>query len=180
MIPHDPASEVVNAFVRAMRAAFNPNDSVQPPLGGGSTDVRFFAGDGPLPLSVWDPERGPTSGCRAPLLWVRVDRRYRSRPKEFPAAYVGERGCKADDVVRTLAVEVGVARCSDMSEKLKWSVLETEAEVSLDDSWRIETALCLAATALQKDKHAVATDTIAPQGPEGGLIAWTGMAYVSF
>lgn len=94
--------------------------------------------------------------------------------------YVGDKDCKAADVVRGVAVEVGVARCSDMSAKPKWSVLEREAEISLDDSWRIETALCIAATALKADDHAVATDTIAPLGPEGGLIAWTGMAYASF
>lgn len=181
MIPHDPASDVVNAFVVAMKAAFNPADSVQPPLGGGSTDVRFFASDGALPTSVWDPDNGGlAAGCRDPLLWVRVDRRYRAKARDFPAAFVGDKDCKDADVVRALAVEVGIARCSDMSAKPKWSALEREAEVSLDDSWRIETALCLAATALRKAKHAVATDTIAPLGPEGGLIAWTGMAYVSF
>ncbi|SHV92115.1 Uncharacterised protein [Mycobacteroides abscessus subsp. abscessus] len=179
MNPHDPASDIVNEFINAMKKAFNPADSVQPPLGGGSKDVRFFAGDGPLPLSVWDPEHGPATGCKQPLLWVRVDRRYRSRRSDFPAAYVAARDCKTADVVRALAVEIGIARCADMSAKPKWPVLESEAEISLDDSFRIETALCLAATALTKPDRAVATDTIAPQGPEGGLIAWTGMAYVS-
>lgn len=181
MIPHDPASDIVNAFITAMKAAFNPADTVQAPLGGGSTDVRFFASDGALPMSVWDPESGGlTIGCKAPLLWVRVDRRYRSRPRDFPSAFVGDGDCKAADVKRALAVEVGVARCSDMSATPKWPVLQREAEISLDDSWRIELALCMAATALTKNDHAVATDTIAPLGPEGGLIAWTGMAYVSF
>lgn len=180
MIPHDPASDVVNAFIAAMKAAFNPADSVQAPLGGGSTEVRFFASDGGLPTSVWDPETGLNIGCKAPFLWVRVDRRFRSRRQEFPAVYVGDKDCKASDVVRGVAVEVGVARCSDMSAKPKWSVLEREAEISLDDSWRVELALCMAATVLSKADHAVATDTIAPLGPEGGLIAWTGMAYVSF
>lgn len=180
MIPHDPASDIVNAFITAMKAAFNPDDTVQAPLGGGSTDVRFFASDGALPTSVVDPEGGLAIGCKAPFLWVRVDRRFRSRQSEFPAVYVGDKDCKAADVVRGVAVEVGVARCSDMSAKPKWSVLEREAEISLDDSWRIELALCMAATILSKADHAVATDTIAPLGPDGGLIAWTGMAYVSF
>ncbi|OMB79283.1 hypothetical protein [Mycolicibacterium conceptionense] len=179
MIPHDPASDIVNVFITAMKAAFNPDDKVQPPLGGGATDVRFFASDGALPTAVWDPETGLNISCKSPFLWVRVDRRFRSRQQEFPAVYVGDKDCKAADVVRGVAVEVGVARCADMSERPKWSVLEREAEVSLDDSWRVEMALCMAAGAL-KANHAVATDTIAPLGPEGGLIAWTGMAYVSF
>lgn len=181
MLPHDPASDVVNAFVVAMKQAFNPDDKVQPPLGGGSTDVRFLASDGALPTSVWDPESGGlTMGCKAPLLWVRVDRRYRARSHEVHSAYVGDKSCKDADVVRALAVEIGVARCADMSAKPKWSELEREAEISLDDSWRIEIALCRASAALTKAGHAVATDTIAPLGPEGGLIAWTGMAYASF
>ncbi|NOR03698.1 hypothetical protein HGK72_26970 [Mycolicibacterium fortuitum] len=180
MIPHDPASDIVNVFITAMKAAFNPDDKVQPPLGGGATDVRFFASDGALPTAVWDPETGLNISCKSPFLWVRVDRRFRSRQQEFPAVYVGDKDCKAADVVRGVAVEVGVARCSDMSAKPKWSVLEREAEISLDDSWRVEMALCMADAALSKTNHAVATDTIAPLGPEGGLIAWTGMAYVSF
>lgn len=180
MIPHDPASDLVDEFIKAMKAAFNPDDAVLPPDGGGSTDVRFFASDGALPTSVWDPEAGLAIGCKEPLLWVRVDRRYRVKLGQFPAAYVGEKSCQDEDVRRAIAVEVGVARCADMSETPKWAVLEHEAEVSLDDSWRVELALCMAATALTAKGKAVATDVIAPLGPEGGLIAWTGMAYVQF
>lgn len=181
MNPHDPASDLVDEFTKAMKAAFNPNDAVQPPDGGGSTDVRFFASDGALPTSVWDPEGGLTTGCKSgPLLWVRVDRRYRVKLGQFPSAYVGEKSCVDEDVRRAIAVEVGVARCADMSATPKWSVLEREAEVSLDDSWRVELALCMASTALTANGHPVATDVIAPLGPEGGLIAWTGMAYVQF
>ena len=178
MIPHDPATEIVNAYITAMKAAFNPGDKVQPPLGGGSARVRFFAGDGALPN--WDPQGRGGPGCKEPFLWVRVDRRYRARAREFPAAFVGDGNCANKDVKRALAVEVGVARCTDMDAEPNWSKLEDEAEISLDDSWRIEMALCMAAKALAKPDRAVATDTIAPQGPEGGLIAWTGMAYVQF
>lgn len=178
MIPHDPAADIVNAYIAAMRKAFNPNDQVQPPLGGGSTTVRFFAGDGALP--AWDPHARGGPGCADPFLWVRVDRRYRARAKDFPAAFVGVGNCVSADVKRALAVEVGVARCTDMDANPNWSKLADEAEISLDDSWRIELALCMAAQALTAPDRAVATDTIAPQGPEGGLIAWTGMAYVQF
>lgn len=173
---HDQASDVVNEFIRSMKRAFNPKDTVQPPLGGGSTKVRFFAGDGALPSFEPHGRGGP--GCKEPFLWVRIDRRYRSRRKDFPAAFVGEGKCNTVDVCPALAIEIGVARCTDMDEQPNWSKLEEEAEIGLDDSWRIELALCMAETALTTPDRAVATDTIAPQGPEGGLIAWTGMAYV--
>jgi hypothetical protein len=169
--PVDPASEIVNTFITTLRQAFNPADSVQAPLGGGSTTVRFFASDGGLPYAP---------GCREPFLWVRVDRRYRSRRRDFPAAYVGDPDCKDADVARAVAVEVGVARCTSEDAKPNWSRLADEAEIGLDDSWRVELALCRAATVLRDTGHAVALDTIAPVGPEGGLIAWTGMAYVQF
>lgn len=174
--PHDPASDVINAFVTAMKAAFNPNDTVLPPLGGGSTHVRFFAGDGALP--AWDPE----SSRERMFLWVRAANRYRSRGRDFPSATLQLGRCDNPEVFRVLAVEVGVARCTSMEDGCDWEQLATEAEISLDDSWRIEEALCMAANALKKTDRdrAVATDTVAPIGPEGGVIAWTGMAYAQF
>lgn len=173
--PVDPASDVVNVFVRAMKRAFNPDDAVQPPLGGGSTEVRFFAGDGALPS--WNPHG---TGCDGPMLWVRVAHRYRSKVGAFPTAYVGDASCTNADVRRALAVEVGVGRCTTMDASPDWGTLSEEAEISLDDSWRVEMALCSAMSELRGPQRAVALDTVAPFGPEGGLIAWTGMAYVQF
>jgi hypothetical protein len=169
----DPASDIINTFVLAMRACFNPG-SAQVAIGGGSADVRFFAGDGGLPSSLI-PQG---DDCEQPLLWVRAAHRYRFRPGAFPAAYVGDGACK--DSLRALAVEVGVGRCSTMEAEPDWDTLASEAEISLDDSWRIELALCMASGELRTPKRAVATDTVAPFGPEGGIIAWTGMAYVQF
>lgn len=174
-VPTDPVSDVVDAFLRAMKAAFNPADSIAPPLGGGSTDVRFFAGDGALPGSLIPSGSGRK--C-PPLLWVRVDRRYRYQAGRFPAAYVGDAPCK--DSLRAVAIEVGIGRCSTMEASPTWSQLEREAEIALDDSWRIELALCAAEAELRGPKRVFATDTVAPVGPEGGITAWTGMAYVQF
>lgn len=171
---HDSASDVVDAFITAMREVFDPT-SACPPDGGGSTAVRFFAGDGDLPASLM-PNAG--SGDCDPLLWVRVAHRFRSRTTEFPAAYVADTPCT--DLTRVLAVEVGVGRCSTMEAEPDWDLLATEAEVSLDDSWRIEKVLCAVSARLRSKTRAVATDTVAPFGPSGGVIAWTGMAYVQF
>lgn len=172
--PHcvDDASAVVNQFISSMLKAFDPNSEC-PPLGGGSTTVRFFAGDGALPS--WNPHG---TGCDEPMLWVRVAHRYRSKIGSFPTAYVGDASCGNADIRRALAVEVGVGRCTTMDADPDWDTLSQEAEISLDDSWRIEQVLCHAAKRLQSPQRAVAIDTVAPFGPEGGLIAWTGMAYV--
>lgn len=164
----DPAAEVVLTLTAVLREAFDPDGPCGAPEGGGTTVVRFFASDGGV---IWDAK------CAQPHVWVRVDRRYRSRVGEFPRAFVGDDPC-GSGVLRVLAVEVGVARCSSADAAPKWDKLEREAQVSLDDSWRIESALCGAVKRLRRADRAVATDTVAPVGPEGGLIAWTGMVYV--
>lgn len=175
MRPVDPVgATIVPAFITALRQAFNPNDTVAPPTGGGSTEVWTFAGDGALPDAVV---------CKPgiPFLWLRLDRRFRARKRDFPAAFVADGNCATSvDVIRAVAVEIGVARCTTMEASPKRAVLEDEATVSLDDSWRLDLALCMAANALKSESTPVATDTVAPIGPEGGLIAWTGMAYIGF
>lgn len=170
--PTDPASDVVNVFIDALQGVFNP-DGPCPPDGGGSTLVRFFA----APNEVL-PAFG--KGCKGPFLWVRVANRYRSRQGSFPTAYVGDLPCGSAETMRVLAVEVGVARCTNIAGSPKWEVLAREAEVALDDSWRIEQALCRVAKHFRGLKRAVATDTIAPVGVEDTYMAWTGMAYVAF
>ena len=71
-------------------------------------------------------------------------------------------------------LEVGVARCADLDSSVK----ATEAEVALDDTWRISKALCLVSGQLQAE-HQVGYDSIVPYGPEGGVIAWTALVYIS-
>lgn len=168
----DPASEVVNKFVLALQVAFDP-ESECPPDGGGTTVVRFFAGDG-APLAAWDAH-SQGGECKTPFLWVRVKSRFRSL--HFPAPTVDVYPCA---LPRVLAVEIGVGRCAVVGAEPSWEDYATEAEVSLDDSWRIEKALCMAASALRATDHAVSVDTVTPYGPEGGVIAWTAAAYVEF
>lgn len=169
----DGAECIVNAAIAALKAAFSPTSS-QPPLGGGTDVVRFFAGEA-TPTSYVDMHISECACGGDPFIWVRLLRRYRSQT--FPQPYVGNDPCGSPVVV---ALEVGVARCAVMSaEGCSWEELAQEAEVSMDDSWRIELALCTAANRMRNTEcsDAVAIDVIAPYGPEGGIIAWTGTLY---
>jgi hypothetical protein len=173
----DPANCIINTVASALRMFFAPQ-SEQPPLGGGTEQVRLFAGDA-LPIEAWDFFRDGNEGCNEPFVWVRLMRRYRS--KDFPAPFVGGDPCPIPVVI---AVEIGVARCAATSiGDCDWECYETEAEISADDSWRIERALCYAATTVRKSdppcSPMVGLDAILPYGPEGGVIAWTGIMYAS-
>jgi len=164
--PADPAARVVDVFSAVMGELFGPGDC--PPRGGACERVWFYAGDGAM----------PTVGECEPLVWVRVAHRFRSKLAGFPAAFVGSGQCQGADVVPVVAVEVGVSRCTSMEVEPDWATQREEALVSLDDSWRIDRALCLAQTRLKSNTRKFAADTVAPAGPMGGVIAWTGMAYV--
>lgn len=170
-LPVDPAKAVLRHVVRAMGAAFSGtgNDA---PLGGPVTAVRFFAGDAP-PLAAWDAHHN-SRGCDEGFAWVRLARRYRSR--DFPAPVVDPSLC---GLPRVIAVEVGIARCAVVAEEPDWDDYDREAGVSLDDAYRLETALCWAGTEAVRCDEAlqVALDAILPSGPDGGVVAWTGMLY---
>jgi hypothetical protein len=169
----DPANCVINTTANALRWAFDQM-SEQPPIGGGTAEVRLFAGEA-LPIEAWDFHRGDGDGCEEPFAWVRLIRRYRS--KDFPTPYVGGDSCAAPIVI---AVEVGVARCAVISlGDCDWQRFENEAEISADDSWRVERALCQAAARLRKAQCSsmIGLDAIMPYGPDGGVIAWTGILY---
>lgn len=170
----DPASVVVDTVIAALRAYFSPNTEC-PPDGGGTEAVRFLVGDRQsLPVGVLPscPEGDSI------LVWVRLDRRYEAKLSEFPSATVRDQPCQADDIVPTIALEVGVGRCVSMEAQPDWETLAREAEIALDDSWRISLALDLARCQLQSRERAVAIDTVAPDGPAAGVMLWTGMAYV--
>lgn len=157
----DPASEVVTIVMNSLRSLYAPGLDC-PPLGGTTTKVSFFAGEGaPIDEVI----------CDSPLLWVRLASRHRS--EVFPDPSVTTFPCGALDVI---TMELGVARCADMDPTP--SIQATEAEIALDDTWRLTKAMCLAAGQLKKDHH-VGTDTINPYGPEGGVVAWTTNMFIS-
>lgn len=161
---------IVNDTIAALKKVFSP-DSVQPPIGGGTETVRFFAGEA-TPMSYVDMHISDCGCGGEPFIWVHLLRRYRS--KVFPQPYVGDEGCGAPPAV---AMEIGVARCAVMNaEGCSWDELAAEAEISLDDGWRIELAMCVAAGMMKADgcSDAVAIDSAMPYGPDGGVVAWTG------
>jgi hypothetical protein len=169
----DPALEVITAVTTALGDWFDP-ESECPAKVGTTTNVRFFAGDG-APLAAWDSHA--SQGCDEPFVWVRAMRRYRS--KNFPTPTLGANPC---GLTRVIAVEIGVGWCAVVDQEPKWADYATEAEVSMDTAWRIEEVLCRASKFLVRDdsERQVGTDTITPYGPEGGVIAWTGVIYASY
>jgi len=164
--PTDPAIEAVSIVMGTLADAFDPNGP-WPPVQG-STDVHFFAGEGPA-TAAWDAHT-TQPGCDAPFLWVRVAQRYRT--KRIPAPVVDPANCQ---LPRAITVEVGVARCAVVDVDATWDDYAAEAATSLDDSWRIEAALCAARGRLLTDSYLAATHPVSPYGPEGGLLAWSGM-----
>ena len=160
----DPAAHVVATVMQAVRDAFAPET-------GNPYPVRFFAGDGPA-LAAWDSHA--SQSCDIPFLWVLAQRRYRSQT--FPAPTIDTTQC---GLSRVIQLQVGVGRCVDVSELPSWDTYQAEAIRSLGDSYRIELALCRAAKLLAGDGIEVGTDTLLPYGPEGGVVAWTGVIYAS-
>ena len=170
----DPALDVVDAFIAALLKVFNPTpaNSAEAPLGGGTTTVRFVAGN-TVPLALWDAHAQGTN-CREPFVWVRVVSSFHSRA--IPAATVTVGNCDLPEVLR---IEIGVARCSSLGYDdgtVDWDAQRLEAEYSMDDRRRINLAMCVAKRRLKN--HAVALDTLVPQGPDGGIYAWAGTAFV--
>jgi hypothetical protein len=169
----DPAMEVVDAVTATLTELFRA-DVECPPKVGGTEDIRFFAGDG-APLAAWDSHA--SQSCDVPFVWVRAMRRYRS--KTFPNPTVGANPC---GLTRVIAVEIGCGWCAVVDQEPSWADYQREAEVSMDVAWRIEETLCAAAKVLTRDdsERQVGTDTITPYGPDGGVIAWTGVIYASY
>jgi hypothetical protein len=159
----------LGAVIGALTDAFRPGSSFPPAEP--SDQVHFFAGEGPA-MAAWNAHTDQP-GCDEPFLWVRIMRRYRTQ--SLPNPTTDTNPCSWP---RAVAVEVGVGRCAVTEENPDWSDYELEAATSLEDSWRIEQALCVAAARLQADHYTVALDEIAPYGPEGGVVAWTGILYI--
>ncbi|KAB7761180.1 hypothetical protein [Mycolicibacterium mucogenicum] len=169
----DPAIAIIGSFIAALKSQFDPNQPV-PPDGGGTKNVRFFAADGP-PLEAWDAFSNETD-CDEPFIWVRVVSRYRS--KNFPEPVINVNPC---GLPRVLAIEIGVARCAAISLDTSWEDYDKQAGISLDDSYRIEQALCAVTNVLKHDNPiGVGTDTLVPFGPEGGRFGWSAQAYIGF
>lgn len=171
----DPALEVTTAAVTALLEWFKPGATCPAKVGVTET-VRLFAGDG-APLAAWDSHAAGSAGCKEPFVWVRLMRRYRSQA--FPAPTINISPC---GLTRVVPVELGVAWCAVTEQEPTWAQWAQEAVISQDVSWRLEEAICYASRLLTQDQseRLTGTDTIAPYGPEGGVIAWTAVLYASY
>lgn len=161
----DSADCVLNHMGCAMKEWFGP--SANPPLGGGCDVVRFVAGDS-LPIALWNAH-SDDCGCGEPFLWVRMTRRYRT--ERFPQANTVAVPCSASIAISD---EIGVARCSVLAAEPSWDDYAREMEISVDDSWRIDSAICRGFALARECGCAVATaiEVTTPAGPQGGVIAW--------
>lgn len=157
-----------------MRWAFDPG-SARPPLGDGSPHVRFVGGDG-IPSAMFTAHRADCE-CSNPLLWVRVVRRYRTAV--LPAEQRGDQNGGCPDP-RAITVEAGVMRCAITEPEPSWEDWEHEAMVQLDDSHRVDRALCRAMQCIERDNigHSTLLEAGEPWGPHGGVVAWTQWAHV--
>lgn len=168
----DRAMTILGYVVESLRLAFDPK-SATPPLGGGSPHIRLLGGDG-IPAALFHPYR--EAGCKEPLLWVRLVRRYYTEllPEESGRS---TSGCARP---QAMTVEAGVMRCSTMDPEPEWSDIEREALTQLDDGYRIDAALCRAMQCARDEHRALDTYMAAgePWGPNGGVIAWTQWAHV--
>lgn len=169
---NDPVSDVINYFVTALRSAYDPAGPCPPD---GLTEiplVQLFAGDGP-PMASFDAHTN-NPGCDVPFIWIRLANRYWS--SEFPAPVTGSVNCA---LIEVAAIEVGVAWCALTTQYPTPDQYATQAEQSLDHSWRLSRAVCGATGKLRKDTHMTGLDTLSPYGPEGGVLGWTTTVFVS-
>ncbi|QWY84367.1 hypothetical protein SEA_KNOCKER_25 [Mycobacterium phage Knocker] len=167
----DNVRHIVETAQAVMLEFFGERD-VAPAVVGTVKEVRLFAGDG-IPLAAWNS----IGGCGDVFAWVRVLRRYRTRA--FPAPTIDAAPC---GLPKAVAIEVGVASCASMEEQPRWSDYEREAVESMDTAWRIEEALCVMSKRLKADdsERNTGTDTVVPYGPDGGVLAWTGILYATY
>jgi hypothetical protein len=163
----DEASNVVNTVIAEMLRGFNPNDVNMPPLGGGSTTVRFVTGS-IIALELWDAHTDGGQNCNEPFLWVQLRKRFRFT--SFPNVETGVVDCTA---FRAITLEIGVGRCSHLSPEIDWPEMQQEAEISISDSWRLEIICCNIIRQMKSQNRLIAIGEITPVGPEGGVIAWT-------
>lgn len=170
----DPAMASIAVLSESLMDAFSGDKC--PPLVGHADVVRFFAGDG-APLAAWDSHA--SQGCESPFIWVRAMRRYTS--STFPSPTLNTSPCGAQ--IRVVAIEAGVGFCAVIDQSPSWEQYSAEAAVSMDTAWRLEIALDNAACKLRYDAggdRLTAVDSLVPYGPEGGVIAWTGVLYVNY
>lgn len=111
------------------------------------------------------------------LVWVSILRRYRT--VDFPSEAYEIDNCR---VGKAITIVVGIARCTSMMDDYgnppDPDQVAHEAVVGIDDSSRLDAALCRAGRVLEDDGRAngFALDAAEPMGPSGGIVAWVQQA----
>lgn len=167
----DNAREIITTAQAVLLEFFGPDAAVKAKVGT-VNEVRLFAGDG-IPLAAWNS----IGGCGDVFVWVRAVRRYRTRA--FPTPTIDAAPC---GLSKAIALEVGVASCASMDESPRWEDYAREADESMDTAWRLEEALCVLSRRLKRDdsERLTGVDTVTPYGPDGGVLAWTGVLYATY
>lgn len=108
-------------------------------------------------------------------LWVRLVARWRTGQSQNQAASTIVLG-KCNER-RGITIEAGIARCHPLDATPE--ELEHHALVQMDDSWRIDNALCAAMQDSEREQAATDTGlgTGEPIGPEGLVLCWVQRAY---
>ena len=150
------------------------------PLGGGTDVVWQLAGDiiAPPPwVGIGESDDIDPNECD-PYLWVRLVQRWRQgQSQNMTASSFAIPKCGQ---ARGITIEAGIARCYPLDGTPE--EMAQRSLVLLDDSWRMDLALC-AAMKDAKD-NAVAKETGigtgAPFGPEALVLTWAQSAYAQF
>lgn len=159
---------VVGQFIEALRSQFVEADPV--PLGGAVTEVEHRPGELVALDALADEVGGPCSG----QVWVNVLRVWRS--ESFPTVSAESSSCRSPV---TIDLQVGAARrvCTvdDGGYPPSADAMGHDALVGLDDTARIDRAVCLALRACDDCGLTIQSVVapIEPVGPQGGILAWT-------
>jgi hypothetical protein len=158
----------------------DPVPPVVPPLGGGTTTVWHLSGDviAPPPWVIGEDGTCETCDGCGPYLWMRLAQRWRqgqSQNMTASAAVIPKCG-----QARGVTIEVGIARCHPLDGDPE--VYQNKGLVLLDDSWRLDLALCAALKEAERLDIAKETGvgTGSPEGPEGMVLTWAQSAYAQF
>lgn len=168
----NPLVEAVVAAQSAALAAFNPDDTVAPPRGGGTKICRVTAGDATA-MELWDAHAAG-DGCGTPFLWVRVRRTYPS--DNFPSPTIDTTPCTLPHVAE---LEVGIGRCIHIPDPTTdWKEVAEDAANSIDDAWRLRKAACVFRGILDPERT-TGVGPVNPIGPQGGIVGWVVTLYAT-
>lgn len=161
-------TEVIAGQLRVVFDPLGPN----PPLCKGTCvpPIRRLAGDSIALDSLFDSD-GVCGGCGSAFLWIRIVRRFHT------IAFPQETQDSKCSSTLAVIVEAGIARCVDVGSAQEPPKPENQEQEFLclsDDAFRIDKALCRAASIAERDGITLAhvLGGGEGQGPQGGAVTW--------